>query len=92
VAKVKAVVAEIAGSSQEQATGIDHVNKAVVQMDEMTQQNAALVEQAAAASESIVEKAKQLADLVAHYRAGAPQGDQLAPRRAAGRTVRPAAA
>ncbi len=92
VAKVKAVVAEIAGSSQEQATGIDHVNKAVVQMDEMTQQNAALVEQAAAASESIVEKAKQLADLVAHYRAGAPQTDQLAPRRATGRAARPAAA
>jgi methyl-accepting chemotaxis protein len=68
VAKVTDVIAEIAASSQEQASGIEQVNKAVVQMDESTQQNAALVEEAAAASESIVEKAKQLSNVVAHYR------------------------
>ncbi len=90
VAKVKSVVAEIAGSSQEQATGIDHVNTAVVQMDEMTQQNAALVEQAAAASESIVEKARQLADLVAHYRADGTAHAESA-REAASRRARAAA-
>jgi methyl-accepting chemotaxis protein len=75
VAKVTDVIAEIASSSQEQASGIDQVNKAVVQMDETTQQNAALVEEAAAASESIVEKAKQLSDVVAHYRVNS-QTDQ----------------
>jgi uncharacterized phage infection (PIP) family protein YhgE len=61
------VVAEIATASQEQASGIEQVNKAVMQMDEGTQQNAALVEQAAAASESIVTQATQLAALVARY-------------------------
>ena len=70
VAKVTHVMAEIAASSQEQASGIDQVNKAVVQMDDTTQQNAALVEQAAAASESIVDKARQLSYLFAHYRVG----------------------
>jgi methyl-accepting chemotaxis protein len=46
---VSDVVGEIAGASRDQSAGIDQVNKAVVQIDEMTQQNAALVEQARAA-------------------------------------------
>ena len=44
---------EITAASQEQSTGIEEVNQAVMQMDEATQQNAALVEQAAAAAESM---------------------------------------
>ncbi len=56
VKKVSTIVAEIASASREQSIGIDQVNKAVMQMDEGTQQNAALVEQAAASSESIVEQ------------------------------------
>jgi PAS domain S-box-containing protein len=70
VKRVVDVVAEIATASQEQASGIEQVNKAVIQMDQTTQQNAALVEQAAAASESIVGQATQLATLVAHYEVG----------------------
>jgi methyl-accepting chemotaxis protein len=62
------VVAEIAEASLEQASGIEQVNKAVTQMDDATQQNAALVEQASAASEAIVGRAAELANLVARYR------------------------
>ena len=50
VKKVADIIAEIAAASQEQSSGIDQINKAVMQMDEMTQQNAALVEEAAAAA------------------------------------------
>jgi methyl-accepting chemotaxis protein len=67
VKRVVDVVAEIASASHEQASGIEQVNKAVMLMDETTQQNAALVEEAAAASESIVGQATQLAALVARY-------------------------
>jgi methyl-accepting chemotaxis protein len=60
-------VAEIAAASREQSSGIEQVNKAVMQMDEGTQQNAALVEQAAAASQAIVEQVISLNTLVARY-------------------------
>jgi methyl-accepting chemotaxis protein len=67
VKKVTDIVAEIAAASREQSSGIEQVNKAVVQMDQGTQQNAALVEQAAAASQAIVEQALTLNALVSHY-------------------------
>jgi methyl-accepting chemotaxis protein len=70
VQKVTDIVAEIAAASREQSTGIEQVNKAVVQMDETTQQNAALVEQASASSEAIVEQVNQLDTLVARYSLG----------------------
>jgi methyl-accepting chemotaxis protein len=70
VQKVTDIVAEIAAASREQSTGIEQVNKAVVQMDETTQQNAALVEQASASSETIVEQVNQLDTLVARYNLG----------------------
>jgi methyl-accepting chemotaxis protein len=62
------IVAEIAAASREQSSGIEQVNKAIMQMDSTTQQNAALVEQAAAASQAIVEQTHSLAALVAQYR------------------------
>jgi methyl-accepting chemotaxis protein len=68
VAKVVAVMAEAAQSSQDQARGIIQVNKAVTQLDEATQQNAALSEQAAIASRNVLEQAQQLAGLVTRYR------------------------
>ena len=68
VKKVADIIAEIAASSREQSNGIDQVNKAVTQMDEMTQQNAALVEQASAASQSVARKAADLNVLVDRYR------------------------
>ncbi len=68
VKKVTDIVAEIAAASREQSSGIEQVNRAVMQMDETTQQNAALVEQAAAASEAIVEQAKALNSVIARYK------------------------
>jgi methyl-accepting chemotaxis protein len=70
VKKVSDVVAEIAAASREQSTGIDQVSRTVTQMDEMTQQNAALVEQAAAASQSMTERARRLSQAVERYRIG----------------------
>jgi methyl-accepting chemotaxis protein len=67
VKKVTDIVAEIASASREQSTGIEQVNKAVMQMDQGTQQNAALVEQAAAASQAIVEQAHALSQMIAGY-------------------------
>lgn len=60
VKKVTDIVAEIAAASQEQSAGIDQVNHAVMQMDEVTQQNAALVEEAAAAARAMQEQANEL--------------------------------
>ncbi|MFK7816957.1 MAG: methyl-accepting chemotaxis protein, partial [Gammaproteobacteria bacterium] len=60
VKKVTDIIAEISSSSQEQASGIDEVNKAILRMDENTQQNAALVEEAAAASITMNQEADEL--------------------------------
>jgi methyl-accepting chemotaxis protein len=68
VAKVSDIMGEIATASNEQSRGIEQVNQAVVQMDQVTQQNAALVEQAAAASASLREQGRQLSDVVAFFR------------------------
>ncbi len=70
VKKVSDIIAEIAAASQEQSSGIHQVNKAISQMDEMTQQNAALVEQAASASEALMEQASNLKDKVAFFNIG----------------------
>ena len=72
VKKVTDIVAEISSASEEQAAGIDEVNKAIIQMDEMTQQNAALVEQAAAASESLGEQSEGLDQLMTFFSVGEP--------------------
>jgi methyl-accepting chemotaxis protein len=71
VKKVSDIVAEIAAASREQSSGIDQVNKAVIQMDEVTQQNAALVEEATAASQSMADQARHLNEMMARYRLGA---------------------
>ncbi|NOS74552.1 MAG: chemotaxis protein, partial [Methyloglobulus sp.] len=68
VKRVTDIMADIAAASAEQSSGIDQVNMAVTQMDEVTQQNAALVEQAAAAAESLEEQAETLAQTVAQFR------------------------
>jgi len=67
VKKVTDIVAEIAAASQEQSAGIDQVNNAVMQMDEMTQQNAALVEEAAAAARAMQEQAGELTSQVGFF-------------------------
>jgi methyl-accepting chemotaxis protein len=73
VKKVSDIVAEIAAASREQSSGIEQVNRAVMQMDELTQQNAALVEEATAASQAMVEQVRGLNDMLARFQVGYAQ-------------------
>jgi methyl-accepting chemotaxis protein len=68
VKRVTDIISEISAASQEQAAGIDQVNKAVMQMDQGTQQNAALVEQATSASQSMKQQAAELLRQVAFFK------------------------
>ncbi len=70
VKRVTDIMAEISAASREQSTGIDQVNTAVMQMDKMTQQNAALVEEAAAAAKSMEDQTDGLAGMVAGFKLG----------------------
>jgi hypothetical protein len=83
---------EIAAAAVEQSNGIGQVNAAVTQLDQMTQQNAALVEQSAAAAQSLQEQAQHLTDVLAAFRTDAaaePAMARLTPLQAA--PARPAA-
>ena len=68
VQRVTDIMGEITAASIEQSAGIDQVNSAITSMDEVTQQNAALVEEAAAAAESLVEQAASLMDTVNEFK------------------------
>lgn len=68
IAKVTDIMGEIAAASTEQSRGIEQVNQAVTQMDEVTQQNAALVEEAATASKSLEDQGRKLNDAVSVFR------------------------
>ncbi|KAG0740439.1 hypothetical protein G6F24_017016 [Rhizopus arrhizus] len=72
---------EISAASEEQSSGIDQVNRAVSQMDEVTQQNAALVEEAAASAASLETQAQRLREAVAVFKlqAGGRVIDEEAP-------------
>ncbi|MRW86487.1 HAMP domain-containing protein [Pseudoduganella sp. FT26W] len=70
VRRVTDIMGEITSASSEQSIGIDQVNTAITQMDQVTQQNAALVEQAAAAAASMQEQATRLADVAASFKLG----------------------
>ncbi|PXA81291.1 chemotaxis protein, partial [Caulobacter sp. D4A] len=80
VLEINHTVAEIAAGAQEQATGLAQVNVAVNQMDQATQQNAAMVEQSTAASHSLSNEAAELARLVGRFKIG---GGASAAKRAA---------
>ncbi|RQU63839.1 methyl-accepting chemotaxis protein [Burkholderia cenocepacia] len=67
VQRVTDIMGEIAAASEEQSSGIDQVARAVAQMDEVTQQNAALVEEAAAAAQSLEEQAARLRETAAVF-------------------------
>jgi methyl-accepting chemotaxis protein len=67
VKRVSDIIGEIAAASEEQSAGIEQVNQAVMQMDHVTQQNAALVEEAAAASDALQDQARELADTVGAF-------------------------
>lgn len=66
--QVTDIMSDIAAASEEQSAGIHQINQAVAQMDQVTQQNAALVEEAAAAAESLKEQAIALANVVSVFR------------------------
>jgi len=68
VKRVTDIVGEITSASQEQSDGIEQINLAITQMDEATQQNAALVEEAAAAAQSMQEQASKLSDVVGIFK------------------------
>jgi methyl-accepting chemotaxis protein len=71
IKKVAVVVSEIANASAEQATGIDQINKALTQMDEVTQQNSALVEENAATAKTLEHQAKAMDEQVAFFQIAA---------------------
>jgi len=97
IKKVSVVVAEIASASSEQATGIDEINRALNQMDEVTQQNSALVEENAATAKTLEQQAKAMDTQVAFFQiasghdagVGRAMPPQAAPR-AAMAAARPA--
>lgn len=68
VKRVSDIIGEISAASAEQSDGISRVNTSVMELDHMTQQNAALVEQSAAAAESLREQAQRLAQLVTTFK------------------------
>jgi methyl-accepting chemotaxis protein len=68
VKRVADIVGEIAAASEDQRTGIEQVNQAVIQMDHVTQQNAAVVEQASAAAQAMAEQSQVLQETVAAFR------------------------
>ncbi|SDW71289.1 methyl-accepting chemotaxis protein [Nitrosomonas oligotropha] len=70
VKQVAEIMSEITAASREQSTGIEQVNQAVIQMDDVTQQNAALVEEAAASAESLEHQAKDLAGAISIFKVG----------------------
>ncbi|PZR36192.1 PAS domain-containing methyl-accepting chemotaxis protein [Caulobacter segnis] len=72
VGEINGLIREIAVSSQEQATGLNQVNAAVNQMDQVTQQNSAMVEQANTASAALKGEAQDLARQIARFQIGAP--------------------
>jgi methyl-accepting chemotaxis protein len=94
ISRVTQIMTQISHASEEQSLGIAQVNDAITQMDQVTQQNAALVEQAAAAAESMQEQSAKLADVVSVFKLDAlllPARVPAAATRAAVRTpVRPA--
>ncbi|QPF73084.1 HAMP domain-containing protein [Roseateles sp. DAIF2] len=96
VQRVTDIIGEITAAAAEQSDGIGQVNGAVVQLDQMTQQNAALVEESAAAAESLKDQAHKLNEVVSVFRLGqeTPRASApaLAPRPAGTAAHKPAAA
>ncbi|WDZ98162.1 methyl-accepting chemotaxis protein [Herbaspirillum sp. WKF16] len=87
VRRLTDIVGEISAASEEQRHGIEQVNHAIGQMDQVTQQNAALVEEAAAAAGSLEEQARRLKQAVATFRV---EGGEAAPAVAAAVSPAPA--
>jgi methyl-accepting chemotaxis protein len=80
VTEINGIVGEIAASAHEQATGLHQVNAAVNQMDQVTQQNAAMVEEASAAAHALHEETDALSALIAQFRVGDAVSVAASPR------------
>ena len=78
VKRVTDIMGEIANASQEQSAGIAQVNLSIIEMDSMTQQNAALVEEAAAAAQSLQDQASELAHVVSIFKLVEGEQPQIA--------------
>jgi len=92
VKRVTDIMAEISAASREQSSGIEEVNTAITQMDKITQQNAALVEQAAAAAKSLEDQTELLSGMVSAFRLSeAPANARAAPLAARQAVPHPAA-
>ena len=87
VTHINGAITEIAASAQEQATGLHQVNTAVNQMDQVTQQNAAMVEEATAASHALSNEADAWQTLISRFRVGETAANPAAPRAAKPATV-----
>jgi methyl-accepting chemotaxis protein len=92
VQRVTDIMAEISAASQEQSAGIEQVNQTVMQMDETTQQNAALVEEATAAARSMEEQAGHLTDAVSLFKLDAHAAPVTAAAPVAARSAAPSRA
>jgi len=90
VAQLNQLVTGIAASAQEQASALAEVNTAINQMDQVTQQNAAMVEETTAASHSLASEAQSLAELVAQFRTGDADGAGKPAQRSDSSARRPA--
>ncbi|QRX83177.1 methyl-accepting chemotaxis protein [Glaciimonas sp. PAMC28666] len=87
VKRVTDIMGEITAASQEQTSGIEQVNQAIMQMDQVTQQNAALVEEAAAAAASLQEQAGNLVQVVSVFKTDRRRATVSAPLRTVHRPV-----
>ncbi|WP_297489606.1 methyl-accepting chemotaxis protein [Acidocella sp.] len=92
VTRLNTLIADIAASATEQATGLNEVNTAVNQMDQVTQQNAAMVEQTTAASHSLANEAAELGRLIGQFELGQgmDHSDSVPPPRHSPRRAAPA--
>ncbi|QYF95795.1 MCP four helix bundle domain-containing protein [Massilia sp. PAMC28688] len=92
VRRVTDIMGEILSAAQEQTMGIEQINEAISQMDQVTQQNAALVEEAAAASQSMQEQSATLAQTVSVFKLASRQAQVTATPAPAARAISPAPA
>jgi methyl-accepting chemotaxis protein len=91
IKQVADIVAEIASASREQSTGIDQINKALTQMDEVTQQNSALVEENAASAKTLENQSEQMNEKVAFFKLDEQIEAHMARAPAARAAAKPAA-
>jgi methyl-accepting chemotaxis protein len=80
IGKVAGIIQSISSASQEQALGVQEINSSVASMDEMTQQNSALVEESTAAARNLTDQATQLAELMAFFKLDGAAGKMVRPQ------------